>query len=150
VELGTNHATAAAVSEASTRHEVAEGKASEDQESAFIVKLIQALDERDWSLVTTYTIDGATDYFGHRRASNAFIRKDIEGDARTYRWSKSHPDLSTFHRSVSGNAVYESIEEGTESLEYAGRHHHAHCLFEISYRDGDPPGIYSLSLKVLR
>jgi hypothetical protein len=79
VELGTNHATAAAVSEASTRHEVAEGKASEDQESAFIVKLIQALDERDWSLVTTYTIDGATDYFGHRRASNAFIRKDIEG-----------------------------------------------------------------------
>jgi hypothetical protein len=138
------------IDDASGQHEAPEPTASDNQESPLILKLIHALDERDWNLVTTYTVDGVTDYFGHRSASNSFVKKDIQGDARTYHWSKSYPDLSTFHRSISGDTVYESIEEKAESLEYSGRHHQAHCLFEIAYRDGNPPTIYSLSLKVLR
>ena len=126
------------------------GKGSENPKSELIVTLIRALDERNWALVINYTVDGATDYFGHRNVTNSYIKKDVQQDARTYRWSKSYPDLSTFHRKVNDGITYESIEERTESLEVSGRHHEAHCLFEISYRDGNPPAVLSVSLKVLK
>jgi hypothetical protein len=123
---------------------------SRQQWVVIILRLIRALDARDWKTFTSYTVDGVTNYFGHRNASNAFIRKDIEGDAQTYRWSKSHPDLSTFQRSVRDGIVYEWVEERTESLEYSGRYHHARCRLEVSYKDDERPEVYSLSLKVLR
>jgi hypothetical protein len=74
----------------------------------------------------------------------------MEGDAKMYRWTRTYPDRSTFRRSVKEGVVYESVEEQTEALEFNGHHHRAHCLFEISYKDGNSPSILSLSLKVLK
>ena len=100
--------------------------------------------------VSTYVADGVIDYFGHRNASAAFIRKDMEGDAKTYRWTRTYPDRSTFRRSTKNGVVYESVEEQTEALERSGRHHQAHCLFVIAYEDRNPPSILALTLKVLK
>jgi hypothetical protein len=118
--------------------------------SAYIFQLIAALDKRDWSLVTSSVIEGTTNYFGHGGATKGYVKNDIIGDSKTYRWSKSYPDLSTFHQQVNGDTVYESVEEVTEALEFSGRHHKAHCQFEVIYKIGNPPEIYSLSLKVIR
>jgi Trypsin-like peptidase domain len=119
-------------------------------EPALIFKLDRAVTAHDWATVTTYVADEVANYFGHRHASAAYIRKDMEGDAKMYRWTRSYPDRSTFRRSVQGDVVYESVEEQTEALEFNGHHHRAHCLFEIAYREGNPPLILSLSLKVLK
>ena len=53
---------------------------------------------------------------------------------------------STFKRGL----YSESVEEQTEALEFNGTHHQAHCLLEVSYEDGNPPRLISISLKVLR
>jgi hypothetical protein len=119
-------------------------------ESALIFKIDRALGAHDWATVTTYVVDGITNYFGHRNAPVAFIRKDMEGDARTYRWTRTYPNHSTFHRSIENGVVYESVKEQTEALEYSGRHHRASCLFQIAYEDRNPPRILALSLKVLK
>ena len=119
-------------------------------ESALIFKLDRALEAHDWGTVSTYVANGVVDYFGHRNASAAFIRKDMEGDARRYRWTHTYPDTSTFRRSIENGVIYESVEEQTEALENDGRHHQAHCLFEITYQDGNPPTVLTLSLKVLK
>lgn len=123
---------------------------SPPQDSALIFKLDRALGAHDWATVSTYVADGVFDYFGRRNASAAFIRKDMESDARTYRWTRTYPDRSTFHRYIKDGVVYESVEEQTEALEYSGRHHRANCLFIIAYEDRDPPRIIGLSLKVLK
>jgi trypsin-like peptidase len=120
------------------------------KESALIFKIDSAFGTHDWATVTAYAVDGVTNYFGHRNATAAFIRKDMEGDAKMYRWTRTYPDNSTFRRSIKDGVVYESIEEHTEALEYNGRHHRAHCLFEIAYQDRNPPRILALSLKVLK
>jgi hypothetical protein len=119
-------------------------------QSTLILKLDRALETHDWGTVSTYVANGVTDYFGHRNASAAFIRKDMEGDARRYRWTHTYPDTSTFRRSIKNGVVYESVEEQTEALEYGGQHHQAYCLFEITYEDRNPPTVLTLSLKVLK
>jgi hypothetical protein len=119
-------------------------------QSALILKLDHALEIHDWGTVSTYVANGVMDYFGHRNASAAFIRKDMEGDARRYRWTHTYPDTSTFRRSIKNGVVYESVEEQTEALEYDGHHHQAYCLFEITYEDRNPPTVLTLSLKVLK
>jgi hypothetical protein len=118
--------------------------------SALIFKIDEALSEHDWATVTGYVVDGGTNYFGHRNATVAFIRKDMEGDAKMYRSTQTYPDSSTFRQTVKDGIVYESIEEQTEALEYNGRHHQARCLFGIAYQEGIRPSIISLSLKVLK
>jgi hypothetical protein len=120
------------------------------QESALIFKIDHALDDHDWQTITNYVVGGVSNYFGHQNVSVAFIKKDIQGDAKNYLWTRSQTDQSTFHRSVKDGVVYESVEEHTEALELNGRHHKAHCLFEISYRNGNPLAILSLSLRVLK
>jgi len=74
----------------------------------------------------------------------------MEGDAKTYRWTRTYPDRSTFRRSIKNGVVYESVEEQTEALERSGRHHQARCLFVIAYEDRNPPSILALTLKVLK
>jgi hypothetical protein len=119
-------------------------------EPALIFELDRALNDHDWQTVTTYVADGVTSYFGHQNASVSFIEKDIQGDAKTYKWTRTSPNRSTFRRSVKDGIVYESVEEQTEALEFNGRHHRAYCIFLISYKDADPPVVLSLSLKVLK
>jgi hypothetical protein len=123
---------------------------NEPKDSALIFKIDRAFGEHDWATICNYVGDGVVNYFGHSNASATFIRKDMEGDAKTYRWTRTYPDRSTFHRFINDGVVYESIEERTEALEYSGRHHQAHCLFEIAYKDRNPPSILALSLKVLK
>lgn len=123
---------------------------NEPEDSALIFKIDSAFGEHDWATICNYIADGVVNYFGHSNASVNFIRKDMEGDAKTYRWTRTYPDRSTFRRFVKDGVVYESVEERTEALEYSGRHHQAHCLFEIAYKDRNPPSILALSLKVLK
>jgi hypothetical protein len=123
---------------------------NEPKDSALIFKIDSAFGEHDWATICNYIADGVVNYFGHSNASADFIRKDMEGDAKTYRWTRTYPDRSTFRRFVKDGVVYESVEERTEALEYSGRHHQAHCLFEIAYQDRNPPSILALSLKVLK
>jgi hypothetical protein len=120
------------------------------QESALIFTLDHAISTHDWIAVSSYVSNGVINYFGHKNVSASFIRKDLEGDARTYRWTRTIPNRATFHRYVKDGIVYESVEEQTEALEFSGRHHRAYCLFEIAYEDRDPPNILSLNLKVLK
>ncbi len=123
---------------------------NEPNDSALIFKLDRALSAHDWATVSTYVADGVIDYFGHRNASAAFIRKDMGGDAKTYRWTRTYPDRSTFRLSIKNGVVHESVEEQTEALERSGRHHQTHCLFMIAYEDRNPPRILALTLKVLK
>jgi hypothetical protein len=123
---------------------------NEPKDSALIFKIDSAFGEHDRATICNYIGDGVINYFGHSNASASFIQKDMEGDAKTYRWTRTYPDRSTFRRFVKDGVVYESVEERTEALEYSGRHHQAHCLFEIAYKDRNPPSILALSLKVLK
>ena len=123
---------------------------SNNEESPVILKLDRALNDHDWSALSTYIGNGAVTYFGHKNAAASFIRGDLEQDARTYRWTRAYPKRSTFRQYVREGVIYESVEEQTEALEFDGKHHQAHCLLEISYEDGNPPRLISISLKVLR
>ena len=123
---------------------------SNNEESPVILKLDKALNDHDWSALSTYISNGVVDYFGHKNASASFIRGDLEQDARTYRWTRAYPKRSTFRQYVREGVIYESIEEQTEALEFNGTHHQAHCLLEVSYESGNPPRLVSISLKVLK
>jgi S1-C subfamily serine protease len=144
-EDGVSGKTAAAEPAITLNHSPNESKGS-----ALIFKIDNALGEHDWITLSTYVGSGVVNYFGHRNASATFIRKDMESDAKTYRWTRTYPDRSTFRRFVKDGVVHESVEERTEALEYSGRHHQAYCLFEIAYEDRDPPSILAFSLKVLK
>jgi hypothetical protein len=123
---------------------------SNNEESPVILKIDRALNDHDWSAFSTYIGNGAVNYFGHKNASVSFIRGDIEQDARTYLWTRAYPKRSTFRHYVREGVIYESVEEQREALEFNGKHHQAHCLLEVSYEDGNPPRLISISLKVLR
>jgi hypothetical protein len=124
--------------------------APSNEESPVILKLDRALNDHDWSALSTYIGSEPVHYFDHRNASISFIRGDLEQDARTYRWTRTYPERSTFRRYVRDGVIYESIEEQREALEFNGKHHQAHCLLEVSYEDGNPPKLISISLQVLR
>jgi hypothetical protein len=117
----------------------------------FILTLNSALDNHDWQTLTRYTLNGMTNYFGHNRATNAFIRRDMEGDARNYRVCSSRPELSTFRSWTTNDGLtHDEIELYTEALEVSGKQHHAHCLLEVIYEPEKSYAIYSLELRVIR
>ena len=145
VEDGASGETAAAEPSVTLDH-----SPNEPEDSALIFKIDSAFGEHDWATLCNYVGNGVVNYFGHRNASTTFIRKDMEGDAKTYRWTRTYPNRSTFRRFTKDGVVYESVEERTEALEYSGRHHQAHCIFEIAYEESNPPTVLALSLKVLK
>ena len=100
----------------------------------FVLSVNRALNEHDWVTITRYTVDGETNYFGHGKVTNAFIRRDMEGDLKTYRWTRSKPEPATFKTWTANGLTYDSIELQAEALEVSGKYHHAHCLFTIGYR----------------
>jgi hypothetical protein len=63
-------------------------------QGSVILRLNSAIDAHDYATVLSFVPNGRTDYFGHRNATSTFIEKDMHGDARNYRWTKSIPDLS--------------------------------------------------------
>jgi hypothetical protein len=127
--------------------------------ASFIVALSQAFDNHDWQTITNHTMSGSVNYFGHLRATNAFIRQDMQGDARTYRWDRSTVYPETFTHEVSdeyssrwaGPMIYDSITVYTEALENNGRLHKARTRLTVGYtiQDGQHISIYALVLKVL-
>ena len=108
---------------------------------------------------SSYTVSGSVNYFGHLRASNAFIRQDMQGDARNYRWDHSVVYPETFTHEVSdeyssrwdGPMIYDSITVYTEALENNGHLHKARTRFTVGYtiQGGQRISIYALVLKVL-
>jgi hypothetical protein len=120
-------------------------------QGSLILRLNSAIDAHDYATALSFVPNGRTDYFGQRSASSAFIEKDIQGDARTYRWTKSIPGLSTFRAFTdTSGIVHESIQMETSAQEISGRRHHASAQMDISYRDEDPPSILSMDLRVLK
>jgi hypothetical protein len=126
--------------------------------ASFIAALSRAFDNHNWQTITSYTISGSVNYFGHLRASNAFIRQDMQGDARTYRWERSTVYPDTFTHEVSeeyssrwdGPMVYDSITVYTEALENNGHLHKAKTRLTVGYTFQDQHiSIYALVLKML-
>ena len=127
----------------------AEGSASAQE--SLILRLNSALDQHDYETVLSFVPNGRTDYFGHRNASSSFIEKDMQADARNYRWTRSNPDLSTFRTFTDANGiVHESIQMETAAQEISGKRHHAFVQLDISYRNEDPPSILSMEMRVLK
>ena len=121
----------------------------QDQEP-FILRLDQVLNNHDWSELSNYIGNGTIDYFGHRNVPISFVRNDMEQDARNYQWTRTYPNRASFRQYTKEGLVYESIQEQTEAQEINGRHHQANCLLQVSYQNGNPPKLVSVSLKVLR
>jgi hypothetical protein len=126
--------------------------------ASFIIALSRAFDNHDWQTITNYTISGSVNYFGHLRVSNAFIRQDMQGDARTYASDRSTIYPETFTHEVSdeysshwdGPMIYDSITVYTEALENNGRLHRARTRLTVGYTVQDQHiSIYALVLKVL-
>jgi hypothetical protein len=126
--------------------------------SSFIVALSRAFDNHDWQTITNYTMSGSVNYFGHLRVSNAFIRRDMQGDAQTYTSDRSIVYPETFTHEVSdeyssrwdGPMIYDSITVYTEALENNGHLHKAKTRLTVGYTVQDQHiSIYALVLKVL-
>lgn len=127
--------------------------------ASFVIAVDQAFDNHDWQTLTKFTVDGLVNYFGHRHATNAYIARDMQGDARNYSWVRSKPYPETFTHEVSneyssnwnGPMLYDSINVYSEALERNGRFHKAMTRFTVGYTV-DSAGriaIYSLTLKVI-
>jgi hypothetical protein len=80
-------------------------------QDALILRILKAMETHDYRTVLIYTVDKETDYFGHKNSSSAFIQQDMTQDARSYKWCRFVPDLSTFETSL-----------GHDSIEYDRMH----------------------------
>jgi hypothetical protein len=100
----------------------------------------------DYRTLLIYTLDKETDYFGHKNSSSAFIQQDMTQDARSYKWCRFVPDLSTFETSLG----HDSIEYDSDALDVRGKEHKARCRLDIYYSATTSPRLQALSLKVLR
>ena len=110
-----------------------------------VLRILNALQTHDYDTFLTYTIDGATDYFGHKNATKDYIERDLKQDARSYKWCRFVPDLSTLESSSNR----ESVEYDSDALDSRGKEHKARCRLEIYYKPGSPPQLERASITVL-
>jgi hypothetical protein len=120
--------------------------ATTSDQNALILRILKAMETHDYRAFLTYTVDKETDYFGHKNSSSAFIQQDMTQDARSYKWCRFVPDLSTFETSLG----HDSIEYDSDALDVQGKEHKARCRLDIYYSATTPPRLQALSLKVLR
>jgi serine/threonine protein kinase len=111
-----------------------------------ILRILKAMETHDYRTLLIYTLDKETDYFGHKNSSSAFIQQDMTQDARSYKWCRFVPDLSTFETSLG----HDSIEYDSDALDVRGKEHKARCRLDIYYSATTSPRLQALSLKVLR
>ena len=111
-----------------------------------ILRILKAMETHDYRTLLIYTLDKETDYFGHKNSSSAFIQQDMAQDARSYKWCRFVPDLSTFETSPG----HDSIEYDSDALDVRGKEHKARCRLDIYYSATNSPRLQALSLKVLR
>ena len=110
-----------------------------------ILGILRAIETHDSQALLAHTVNGQTDYFGHKNASTAFIRKDMERDAKAYKYLKFVPDLTTFQASPGRD----SIEYDSDALDVRGKRHKARCRLNIYYAPGSSSQLQALSLEVL-
>src|ERR1700751_2145349 len=113
--------------------------------NALILRILKAMETHDYRTLLIYTLDKETDYFGHKNSSSAFIQQDMTQDARSYKWCRFVPDLSTFQTSLG----HDSIEYDSDALDVRGKEHKARCRLDIYYTPTTSPRLQALSLKVL-
>jgi hypothetical protein len=123
----------------------ADRSTSSSDSKALILRILRAMETHDYSTFLTYTLDKQTDYFGHKNSSSAFIQQDMTQDARSYKWCRFVPDLSTFQTSLG----HDSIEYDSDALDVRGKEHKARCRLDIYYTSTTSPRLQALSLKVL-
>ena len=111
-----------------------------------ILGILRAIETHNSRALLAYTVDRQTDYFGHKNASTAFIQQDMEQDAKSYKYLKFAPHLSTFKTSLG----HDSIEYDSDALDVRGKRHKARCRLDIFYTPTSSPQVQTLSLKVLR
>jgi serine/threonine protein kinase len=116
------------------------------EQDALILRILKAMETHDYRTFLIYTVDKETDYFGHKNSSSAFIQQDITQDARSYKWCRFVPDLTTFETSLG----HDSIEYDSDALDVRGKEHKARCRLDIYYSGTTSPRLQALSLKVLR
>jgi Trypsin-like peptidase domain len=97
----------------------------------FLLGIDALLNDHDYARLSHY-LPETTYYFGRPNTTKAWIKNDMENDARTYAWCRTAPDLSTYHEwiDVNGN-THQAMNEETWAQERTGRKHHAHCRLEI-------------------
>lgn len=122
---------------------------SPTETKTLILRVLSAMQAHDYSTFLTYTLDKETNYFGHKNASNSFIQKDMEQDAKTYALVRFSPDVSTFHTSLEQDVRHDSIEYDSEAKEVSGKQHKARCRLDIYYAPSSSPRLQSITLKVL-
>ena len=91
--------------------------ATNSDQDALILRILKAVETHDYRTLLTYTVDKETDYFGHKNSSSAFIQQDMMQDARSYKWCRFVPDLSTFQTSPG----HDSIEYDSDALYVRGK-----------------------------
>ena len=114
-------------------------------QNALILRILKAIETHDYHALLVYTLDKETDYFGRKSSSSAYIQQDMAQDARSYKWCRFVPDLSTFQTSPG----HDSIEYDSDALDVRGKEHKARCRFDIYYTPTTSPRLEALSLKVL-
>ena len=145
VSSSVSPVSAESIKSASTPEPVPKTSTSTADKDAMILGVLRAIETHDSRAFSAYTVDKQTDYFGHKNASNAFIQQDMEQDARSYKWCRFVPDLSTFETSLG----HDSIEYHSDALDVRGKEHKARCRLDIYYTPTSPPGLQTVSLKVL-
>lgn len=120
-------------------------KSNWDQDS-LILEILRAIEMHDSRVFLAHMVDKQLDYFGRKNTSHAFIEQDMEQDAKSYKWCKFNPDLSTFRTSPG----HDSIEYDSRALDIRGKEHNARCLLDIYYTPTSSPQLEAVSLKILR
>src|ERR1700736_2648559 len=119
--------------------------AEASDQGALILRILRSVETHDYRTLLIYTLDKEIDYFDHKNASGAFIQQDMTQDARSYKWCRFVPDLSTFQTSPG----HDSIEYDSDALDVRGKEHKARCRLDIYYTPTTSPRLQALSLKVL-
>src|ERR1700731_500028 len=114
-------------------------------QDALILRILKAVETHDYRTLLIYTVDKETDYFGHKNSSSAFIQQDMTQDARSYKWCRFVPDLSSFQTSLG----HDSIEYDSDALDVRGKAHKARCRFDIYYTPTPSHRLQAVSLNVL-
>jgi hypothetical protein len=114
-------------------------------QTAFILRILNAVETHNYRTLLDYTLGEAINYFGHKNSTNDYVEQDMTQDARSYRWCRFDPDLSTFRTSLG----HDSIEYNSDAMDLRGKEHKARCRLDIYYTPTPSPRLQALSLKVL-
>ena len=124
----------------------------------FVMSVLRNYNNHDYLALAPYLLSGHLNYFGHREATDAFIRHDMANDVRTYAEVNCTFQPETFKHEVSneysshweGPMLYDSITAYTEAREFNGKVNSATTRFTVGYTSvNGVTKIYAMVDKVL-